>query len=101
MFSDNGIFTKQLNGGGRSMPPSNWANPVAGQSLRFTVKASGGAVVQLDLVDGNLQSKASTGMLTDGQSVVMTWPAGTSTPWLTTISGPSGGGKASGTLVAQ
>ena len=40
-------------------------------------------------------------MLTDGQSGVMTWPAVTSTPWLTTISGPSGGGKASGTLVAQ
>jgi len=39
-------------------------------------------------------------MLKDGQTLVFTWPASGLSPWLSTASGPNGGGKVSATLVA-
>ena len=100
IFPDNGTFTRQINATGRSIPPCNWALPEAGRQYRITVKASGNASLQLDLVDGAQVNKFSTGTLKDGQSLVFTWPSSGLSPWLSTASGPNGGGKVSATLVA-
>ncbi len=101
-FANNGQFTQQINGTGRSMPPSLWGSPVAGKAYRLAVTASGGATLQFTLVDGTGQPLHATAELADGNVHIFTWPTATTvTPWVRVSSGPNGGGTVSATLTVQ
>src|SRR5206468_3697209 len=100
-FPNNGQKTIQLNATGRSMPPSLWGTPQAGQSFRVEVTASGGATLQLTIVDGSGRSLYGTAELGNGNTHTFAWPAGGVKPWVKLSSGANGGGKISATMVAQ
>jgi len=64
------------NVGNRNVVPPNWAKPVAGQTFKFSVNASGGARLKLDIVDKATSKVAySTGYVAHGGTQSFTWPS--------------------------
>ena len=66
--------TVQVNANNTGMTPVKWALPVAGSYVTFTVDATGGATLRLQVKSGNVLAFDSQ-HLAHGQSVRFMWPA--------------------------
>ncbi len=97
VFPNSGQQVVQTNFTGRSMPSIVTNPPRAGQLVRMSVHATGGASILLELA--NTAPQFSSGFLSDGAEVTFAWPVGQATPHVTVKSGPLGGGTISATVV--
>lgn len=97
VFPSNGQKTVQVNNSGRSMPWLQTTPPTSGQQFRLTVQSTGGAQLQLTL-DG-MTRYFDSGVLNNGDSIIVTWPSSWAIPSFTAISGPTGGGSVGATMV--
>jgi len=78
----------QANDSGRSLSRLNWAKPEPGKRYRLTAQASGGARLQLQLLDaGRRDTLYDSGELADGASKTFLWPEGQGAVRLTVRSG--------------
>lgn len=91
----------QVNDSGRSLQPVTWAKPEAGKRYKLTATATGGAKLQLQLLDADRRTTLfDSGELADGASKTFEWPQGQGAVRLTVRSGPGPGeSSVGGTLV--
>lgn len=91
----------QINDSGRSLQPVTWAKPEAGKRYKLTATATGGAKLQLQLLDADRRTTLfDSGELADGASKTFEWPQGQGAVRLTVRSGPGPGeSSVGGTLV--
>jgi hypothetical protein len=66
--------TVYSNANNTGMTPVKWALPAAGSNVTFTVSATGGATLRLQVTTGGVVA-TDTGALADGQSLRFVWPA--------------------------
>ncbi|WP_431050622.1 Atrophin-1 multi-domain protein [Roseateles sp. L2-2] len=84
--------TVLVNDSGRSLQPVNWAKPEAGKRYKLTATATGGAKLQLQLLDaGRRTTLFDSGELADGASKTFEWPEGQGAVRVTVRSGPGPG----------
>ena len=79
----------------------SWARPEAGHAYRFSVTASGGAKLRLELRDGNGTVVDATAFLGDGQSVSFIMPESDPMPVLIARSGSGRGSWVRGHVVRE
>ena len=101
VFPPNATAIEQTNASGRSMPAVPWAVPRAGATVRLRVAGSAGTTLKVDLMDLATGARLlSIGPVKAGSDKVVRWPATPVRAVVTVTSGPQGGGRVSGTLVA-
>ncbi len=84
--------TVLVNDSGRSLQPVTWAKPEAGKRYKLTATATGGAKLQLQLLDaGRRTTLFDSGELADGASRTFEWPEGQGAVRVTVRSGPGPG----------
>ena len=75
VFPATTTLIEQANATGRAMNPVTWATPVAGDTFRLDVDASGGASFRMVVSDKTSGATLyDSGYLTDGQSTTLVWP---------------------------
>jgi hypothetical protein len=89
--------TVYVNANNTGLTPVKWAKPQAGTYVNFTVRATGGARLRLQVKSGNTFTH-DTWDLVDGRSVRILWPANASIV-LIASSGTSGPSSVNATLV--
>jgi len=89
--------TVYVNANNTGLTPVKWAKPQAGTYVNFTVRATGGARLRLQVKSGNTFTH-DTWDLVDGKSVRILWPANASIV-LIASSGTSGPSSVNATLV--
>lgn len=89
--------TVYVNANNTGLTPVKWAKPQAGTYVNFTVRATGGARLRLQVKSGNTFSH-DTWDLVDGKSVRILWPANASIV-LIASSGTNGPSSVNATLV--
>ena len=97
VFPNNGVFTRQINTTGRSMPTVT-TTALAGRTVTLKVTATGGAQMKLDLGNDGVPV-LSSGFLGDGGTISFVWPRDGLVPYVSAQSGAAGGGTVSATLV--
>jgi hypothetical protein len=83
----------------RNIIPLQWNVIPAGQKMKLTAIATGGAKLQVHLRDGNGKTLYDSGMLGNGESVRFAWPKDTWTPYVFAYSGIGAGSSIRGELV--
>ena len=89
--------TVYVNANNTGLTPVKWAKPEAGTYVNFTVRATGGARLRLQVKSGSAFTH-DTWDLVDGKSVRILWPANASVVLIAT-SGTSGPSTVKGELV--
>jgi hypothetical protein len=89
--------TVYVNANNTGLTPVKWAKPEAGTYVNFTVRATGGARLRLQVKSGSAFTH-DTWDLVDGKSVRILWPANASVVVIAT-SGTSGPSTVKGELV--
>jgi len=89
--------TVYVNANNTGLTPVKWAKPEAGTYVNFTVRATGGARLRLQVKSGSTFTH-DTWDLVDGKSVRILWPANASVVLIAT-SGTSGPSTVKGELV--
>ncbi|APR75250.1 Hypothetical protein A7982_00596 [Minicystis rosea] len=79
----------------------SWAPWTTGAMFRFTVKATGGAKINMQFKDSSYKTILETGLLGDGQSKTFEMPSNNGYPVLVAWSGVGGESSVSATLVAE
>lgn len=88
------------NQSGRSMQTVSWAKPKKGERYKLSVSATGGAQLNLKVLDAsNRKVMYESGDLSDGQLVRFEWPVDNFTPRLVLTSGSAGPSSVSATLI--
>ncbi len=101
LFPPAGERIEMVNRSGRSITTVTWAKPQAGERYRLTATGKGGAALRLRLYGAGGALQADSGELADGESSLITWPAGAVAVVLHTYSGTSGeSSQIGGSLVA-
>ena len=91
--------TVYFNANNTGMTPAKWAAPVAGTYVKFTVRATGGATLRMQLGAGGVTT-TDTGALSDGQSLRFLWPANGKFT-LIAYSGTNGASSVKGELITS
>ncbi|WP_019882382.1 MULTISPECIES: hypothetical protein [unclassified Methylophilus] len=100
VFSGSGRKTVQSNESGRSMHTVLWAKPKKGERYKLSVTATGGAQLNLKVLDGATRKLVyETGNVPDGQSVTFEWPVDSFVPKLVLTSGVDNQSSISATLL--
>lgn len=82
---------EQVNAGGRAYSGVSWAKPVVGTLYRVTAMTTNGGRFRMTIKDKATGALAfDSGVLFDGQSVDLVWPADSFTVATTALSGVSG-----------
>jgi hypothetical protein len=100
IFSGGARKTLQSNESGRSMHTVLWAKPKKGERYKLSVKATGGAQLNLKVLDAATRKLVyETGNLNDGQAVTFEWPIDSFVPKLVLTSGIDSQSSVSATLL--
>lgn len=99
LFSATTTKTVYSNANNTGMTPAKWAAPVAGTYVKFTVRATGGATLRMQLGAGGVTT-TDTGALSDGQSLRFLWPANGKFT-LIASSGTNGASSVKGELITS
>lgn len=99
LFSATTTKTVHFNANNTGMTPAKWAAPVAGTYVKFTVRATGGATLRMQLGAGGVTT-TDTGALSDGQSLRFLWPANGKFT-LIAYSGTNGASSVKGELITS
>jgi hypothetical protein len=83
----------------RNIIPLQWNAILAGETMKLTAVATGGAKLQIHLRDGTGKTLYDSGMLGNGESVRFAWPKDTWTPYVFAYSGIGAGSSIRGELV--
>lgn len=92
--------TVQSNESGRSMQNVIWSKPKKGERFKLSVIATGGALLNLKILDGGTRKTLyETGDISNGNSASFIWPTDNFVPKLVLTSGGAGPSSVSARLV--